>query len=142
MISDRDSLAETVYILSILQQNYVVSKLKTLQLNSIQARSLSYISIHPGTIQRDVADYLGKKQATITNILKGLEERQLVYREIPKDNERQKNIFLTNEGKQVVDQVHLLFEKLDEKFRKGLTNEEQKQLKTILAKAEKNFKEK
>ncbi|OJG68733.1 hypothetical protein RV09_GL000132 [Enterococcus moraviensis] len=123
------------------QQNYVVSSLRKLHLNSLQARSLSYIFHHPGTIQREVADYVGKKQATLTNVLKGLEERNLVYREIPKNNERQKNIFLTAEGKQLVGQVNIIFDQLDEKVRNGLTKEEQTQLMINLTKAEKNFKE-
>lgn len=141
MISNRDSLAEKVYMLSILQQNYVSQRLRALQLTSLQARSLSYIFSHPGTIQRELADYLGKKQATLTNILKGLEDKKIVYREIPKNNERQKNIFLTTEGKQLVGQVNMLFEELDEKFRSNLTEEEQNQLENNLTKAEKNFRE-
>ena len=139
MISNRDGLAEKVYMLGILQQKYVVARLKILQLNSLQARSLSYISIHPGTIQRELADYLGKKQATVTNILKGLEEQKLVYREIPKSNERQKNLFLTAEGEQLVKQVNLIFEQLDQKVRNGLTEQEQEQLEVNLAKAKQNF---
>ncbi|WP_207694915.1 hypothetical protein DOK67_0002793 [Enterococcus sp. DIV0212c] len=139
MVSNQDGLAEKIYTLSILQQNYVVARLKSLQLNSLQARSLTYIFLHPATIQRDIADYLGKKQSTVTNILKGLEDRNLVYREIPKNNERQKNIFLTTEGKQLVDQVNLIFEQLNEKICKGLTKEEQQQLKENLTKAEEYF---
>lgn len=139
MISNRASLAEKVYLLGMQQQKYVVVRLKMLQLNSLQARSLSYIFLHPGTIQREIADYLGKKQATVTNVLKGLEERKLVYREIPKDNERQKNIFLTAEGEQLVAQVNLIFEQLDQKVRNGLTKEEQEQLEINLTKAQKNF---
>lgn len=139
MISNRDGLAEKVYMLGILQQKYVVASLKVLQLNSLQARSLSYISIHPGTIQRELADYLGKKQATVTNILKGLEERKLVYREIPRSNERQKNLFLTAEGEQLVRQVNIIFEQLDQKVRNGLTELEQEQLEVNLAKAKQNF---
>ncbi|EOI00594.1 hypothetical protein UAY_01697 [Enterococcus moraviensis ATCC BAA-383] len=141
MISNRDNISEKVYLLSMFQQNYVVSSLRKLHLNSLQARSLSYIFHHPGTIQREVADYVGKKQATLTNVLKGLEERNLVYREIPKNNERQKNIFLTAEGKQLVGQVNIIFDQLDEKVRNGLTKEEQTQLMINLTKAEKNFKE-
>lgn len=141
MISNRDNISEKVYLLSMFQQNYVVSSLRKLHLNSLQARSLSYIFHHPGTIQREVADYVGKKQATLTNVLKGLEERNLVYREIPKNNERQKNIFLTAEGKQLVAQVNIIFDQLDEKVRDGLTKQEQTQLMINLTKAEKNFKE-
>lgn len=140
MLSNRDNLAEKIYMLSILQQNEVIEKLRALQLNSLQARSLSYICLHPGTIQREIANYLGKKQATVTNILKGLEERQLVKREIPKNNERQKNIFLTTEGQKLVSQVDLIFEKLNKKVKNDLTLEEQEQLKYIFGKVEKNFK--
>lgn len=141
MIFNLESLAERIYQLSILQQNEVLTQLKKVQLNSLQARSLTYINQYPGTMQRDVAIYLGKKQATVTNILKGLQERQFIYREIPKDNERQKNIFLTREGKQIVSQVNQIFEQLDEKVRSGLTKEEQKQLKENLLKVENHFKE-
>ena len=70
-----------------------------------------------------------------------MQERQFIYREIPKDNERQKNIFLTREGKQIVSQVNQIFEQLDEKVRSGLTKEEQKQLKENLLKVENHFKE-
>ncbi|MGY3778755.1 MarR family winged helix-turn-helix transcriptional regulator [Isobaculum melis] len=141
MISKGDSIAEHIYMLSILQQKYVVDKLKQLQLNSVQARSLTYIFLYPGTIQRDIATYLGKQQATITNILKGLEERKIIYREIPKNNERQKNIFLTSDGEQLVKQVNLIFEQLNQKICNDLTIEEKKQLKKILIKAEKSFSE-
>lgn len=141
MIYNLESLAERIYQLSILQQNEVLTQLKKVQLNSLQARSLTYISRYPGTMQRDVAIYLGKKQATVTNILKGLQERQFIYREIPKDNERQKNIFLTREGKQIVSQVNQIFAQLDEKVRSALTKEEQKQLKENLLKVENHFKE-
>ena len=61
MIFNLESLAERIYQLSILQQNEVLTQLKKLQLNSLQARSLTYISQYPGTMQRDVAIYLGKK---------------------------------------------------------------------------------
>ncbi|MFD1899592.1 MarR family winged helix-turn-helix transcriptional regulator [Enterococcus termitis] len=139
MIFQEGSISETIYRLSILQQTFIAEKLKTLQLNSIQARSLSYIYVYPGTIQRELAHYLGKQQATVTNVLKGLEERKLVYREIPKSNERQKNIFLTKEGEHLVTQVNQLFEQLDEKVRKSLTKEEQNKIQGTLDKIEKDL---
>lgn len=138
---NNDSVAEKMYTLSILQQNEVIAKLKKLELNSLQARSLTYIDLNPGTMQRNVATYLSKKQATITNILKGLQERKLIYREIPKENERQKNIFLTSEGEHTVSQINRIFNQLDEKVCSGLTQEEQIWLKNSLIKIEKSLKE-
>lgn len=138
-MSNQESLAEKIYQISILQQNYVLQRFKELQLNSLQARSISYIFHHQGSMQRELAEYLGKKQATVTNILKGLEERNLVYRKIPKNNERQKNIFLTTEGEQVAHQVSLIFKELDEKICNGLTQEEQDMFQLNLTKVEMKF---
>ncbi|WP_086313319.1 hypothetical protein A5821_000812 [Enterococcus sp. 7F3_DIV0205] len=138
-MSNQESLAEKIYQISILQQNYVLQRFKELQLNSLQARSISYIFHHQGSMQRELAEYLGKKQATVTNILKGLEKRNVVYRKIPKNNERQKNIFLTTDGEQVAHQVSLIFKELDEKICNGLTQEEQDMFQLNLTKVETKF---
>ncbi|MDN6585485.1 MAG: MarR family transcriptional regulator, partial [Enterococcus sp.] len=112
MISKREDLAEKIYAVSTLQQNFVIERLKTLHLNSLQSRSLNFVAMYPGTMQRELANYLGKQQATVTNILKVLEEKKLIYRKIPKNNERQKNIYLTPEGEQMVEKVQTIFDEL------------------------------
>lgn len=42
---------------------------------------------------------VGLSKATMTPLLKRLEQKKLILREIPEDNERQKNIVLTEEGR-------------------------------------------
>lgn len=136
MISQRKDLAEKIYQIGILQQNFVLEKLRAVQLNSLQAHSLNYISKHPATIQRDLARYLGKQQATVTNILKVLEGKGFIYREIPKANERQKNIYLTAEGEKMVVQVQAIFEDLGEQVDKAFSSEEKQQFQTFLKRVE------
>ncbi|GAA2903105.1 MarR family transcriptional regulator [Enterococcus pseudoavium] len=136
MISQRKDLAEKIYQIGILQQNFVLEKLRAVQLNSLQAHSLNYISKHPATIQRDLARYLGKQQATVTNILKVLEGKGFIYREIPKANERQKNIYLTAEGEKMVLQVQAIFEDLGEQVDKAFSSEEKQQFQTFLKRVE------
>lgn len=136
MISQRKDLAEKIYQIGILQQNFVLDKLRAVQLNSLQAHSLNYISKHPATIQRDLARYLGKQQATVTNILKVLEGKGFIYREIPKANERQKNIYLTAEGEKMVLQVQAIFEDLGEQVDKAFSSEEKQQFQTFLKRVE------
>ncbi|MFR3687729.1 MAG: MarR family winged helix-turn-helix transcriptional regulator [Enterococcus sp.] len=136
MISQREDLAEKIYMIGVLQQNFIVERLKTLHLNSLQSRSLSFIAMHPGSIQRDLANYLGKQQATITNILKVLEEKQLIYREIPKNNERQKNIYLTPDGEKMVEQVQAIFKELGKLVEAAFTMEEKQQFEVFLKRTE------
>lgn len=127
MISKREDLAEKIYALSTLQQNFVIERLKTLHLNSLQSRSLNFIAMYPGTMQRELANYLGKQQATVTNILKVLEEKKLIYRKIPKNNERQKNIYLTPEGEQMVEKVQTIFDELGRQMESVFSKEERQQ---------------
>ncbi|MDH6364659.1 MarR family transcriptional repressor of mepA [Enterococcus sp. PF1-24] len=141
MIYRSDDLAEKIYEISILQQNFINNQLKKMNLNNMQARSLNYIYLNPGTIQRDLANYLGKQQATVTNILKSLEEKNLIYREIPQDNARQKNIRLTAEGGEVIQDVKKIFELLVEKVNQPFTEAEQKKLQADLIKVEECLKE-
>ncbi|MGH1648167.1 MarR family transcriptional regulator [Enterococcus gilvus] len=136
MISKREDLAEKIYALSTLQQNFVIERLKRLHLNSLQSRSLNFIAMYPGTMQRELANYLGKQQATVTNILKVLEEKKLIYRRIPKNNERQKNIYLTPEGEQMVEKVQTIFDELGRQMESVFSKEERQQFELFLKRAE------
>jgi DNA-binding MarR family transcriptional regulator len=136
MISKREDLAEKIYAVSTLQQNFVIERLKTLHLNSLQSRSLNFIAMYPGTMQRELANYLGKQQATVTNILKVLEEKKLIYRRIPKNNERQKNIYLTPEGEQMVEKVQTIFDELGRQMESVFSKEERQQFELFLKRAE------
>ncbi len=136
MISKREDLAEKIYAVSTLQQNFVIERLKTLHLNSLQSRSLNFIAMYPGTMQRELANYLGKQQATVTNILKVLEEKKFIYRRIPKNNERQKNIYLTPEGEQMVEKVQTIFDELGRQMESVFSKEERQQFELFLKRAE------
>ncbi|MFV0557310.1 MAG: MarR family winged helix-turn-helix transcriptional regulator [Enterococcus sp.] len=133
MFSKREDIAEKIYALGVLQQNFVMERLKKLQLNSLQARSLSYIAMHPGTMQRELAAYLGKQQASVTNILKVLEERGYIYRE---SNERQKNLYLTTLGEVMVAKVQAIFQELGGKTDEIFTTGEREQLVKLLVRLE------
>ncbi|WP_221630837.1 MarR family winged helix-turn-helix transcriptional regulator [Listeria booriae] len=128
MILGENELSEKIYRLSLLQQDYISKRLKGIHLNVLQAKSLNYVSVNSGTIQKDLANYLGKQNATVTNILKELEKKQLIYREIPKDNERQKKIFLTSGGEQLVGEVQQAFADLNREMEQIISAKEKAQI--------------
>ncbi|MBC2104439.1 MarR family winged helix-turn-helix transcriptional regulator [Listeria booriae] len=140
MILGENELSEKIYTLSLLQQDYISKRLKGIHLNVLQAKSLNYVSVNSGTIQKDLANYLGKQNATVTNILKELEKKQLIYREIPKDNERQKKIFLTSGGEQLVGEVQQAFADLNREMEQIISAKEKAQIIAGLEKLIADFK--
>ncbi|MBO0450078.1 winged helix-turn-helix transcriptional regulator [Enterococcus sp. MJM12] len=129
-----DSISEKIYQISNLQQNFVAQSLKYLELNPIQARSLNYIAQHPGTIQKNLAGYLEKPNATVTNILKSLEKADFIKRKIPVENERQKQLFLTAAGERVIGEVEQIFAQLNALVELELTAKEIDSLNQVLPK--------
>ncbi|MBC1402244.1 winged helix-turn-helix transcriptional regulator [Listeria booriae] len=140
VILGENELSEKIYTLSLLQQDYISKRLKGIHLNVLQAKSLNYVSVNSGTIQKDLANYLGKQNATVTNILKELEKKQLIYREIPKDNERQKKIFLTSGGAQLVGEVQQAFADLNQEMERIISAKEKAQIVAGLEKLIADFK--
>ncbi|MGL5416263.1 MAG: MarR family winged helix-turn-helix transcriptional regulator [Clostridium sp.] len=115
--------------------------IKKLGLNSIQGSTLDYISTHQheGLIQRDIAEAFNKKSATITSMLQGLEKKGYIERFIPKDNERQKNIYLTQKGEQIIFEAKEILQNLENDFYDILTDEELSTLTKILIKINNNI---
>jgi DNA-binding MarR family transcriptional regulator len=94
---------------------------------------------YPGHIQKDLAQYLGKQDATITNILKLLEKKNYIKREIPDGNERQKKLYLTEDGKKLVELIQKIFLDLENVIVSSLLDSEIKNIKDGLKKISKNF---
>ncbi|EMG28778.1 transcriptional regulator [Listeria fleischmannii 1991] len=131
---NEDGLSEQIHQLNMLQQQYVLRKLRGLSLNSKQARSLNYIFAHPGTIQKGLSTFLGTQDATVTNILKSLETKGLIRREIPADNERQKRLFLTDKGEDSARKIQFFFSELNKAITENLTADEQNEMSVLLEK--------
>lgn len=134
MRTGKESLSEQIHYLSILQQEYIGERFKQMDLHVVQARAINYISIYPGTIQKDLAAYLGKQNATVTNILKIMEKQDYIRRVIPDDNERQKKLYLTEKGTAAAVLIQKIFSDLDEQVNALITESERKAAADILKK--------
>lgn len=133
------SISEKIYHISNLQQEYISERFKKLNLNSQQSRCINYIHEHPGAIQKDIAKYIGKSDATVTNILKPLEKKDLIIRETKKDNERQKNLYLTESGDELALEIGEIFGGMITLIEKDFTKNEIKALSSFLDRIEKSF---
>lgn len=84
------------------QQTWLQHALADTGVTVQQAITLQFIGQQPGLIQKDVVNVMHRRAATVSAFLKKLETAGLIHREIPVDNSRNKQIFLTPTGEQVV----------------------------------------
>lgn len=124
-INPTEGLSEQLYSVHNLQQEFIQTRLKGIGLNIQQARTLNYVFANPGTIQKRLAAYLGKQDATVTNLLKNLEKKHYLLRKIPDDNERQKQLYLTDKGITAVKKIQAIFNELEQSLADILSESEQ-----------------
>ena len=117
-------------------------KINKLGLNAQQGRIIKYIYEHQdkGLIQRDLADTFGRTTASITSMLKGLEKKGYIRREIPSNNERQKNIYVEEKGVNLIETFDKMFIEIENDITNVLTDEEKEEYKNILIKVNNNLK--
>lgn len=117
-------------------------KTNELGLNSQQGRVIQYIynNQDKNLIQKDLADVFGRTTASITSMLSGLEKKGYIRREIPSDNERQKNIYVDEKGIELIDTFNKIFIELEEELISSLTEEEREIFLSILIKINNKMK--
>ncbi|GEK28593.1 MarR family winged helix-turn-helix transcriptional regulator [Furfurilactobacillus siliginis] len=99
-----------------------------------QTTILAIIAQQPGMIQRDLVNIIGRRAATISSLLKRLDSAGLVRRKIPSDNTRNKELYLTDTGQQVVQQFKCIRENETNALAGKLLETEQTTLIALLEK--------
>lgn len=97
---------------------------KDLKINPAEAMFLSKIYYKDGVSQREIAHELIVSEANITKTFKKLEEKELVYKTIDKENNARRNLHLTEKGEETFERCIEIFEEFDKIIFEGL-NEEQ-----------------
>jgi len=115
--------------------------MKDLKINQQQARVIAYIAENQdkGLIQKDLAEVFHRRGASITSMLQGLERNGYNERRIPKDNERQKNLYILPKGLSIVQQINQIFDRSESNLISSLTENERVELLRILEKIDQNL---
>lgn len=116
-------------------------KVKRLGLNSQQGRIIGYIYEHQdsGIIQKDLSRVFQRTEASITSMLKGLERKGYIERRIPKENERQKYIYVLPKGAELIEDFNKAIVEAEENIIENLTKEERETFLSLLVKVNKNL---
>ncbi|MNL34472.1 Transcriptional regulator SlyA [compost metagenome] len=116
-------------------------RLAELGLNAQQGQMIGYIAEHEdkGLIQKDLAEHFNRKEASITSMLQGLEKKGYIKRVIPKENERQKKIYLLDKAAVLVEEFNEIFAEVEKSITDSLTAEEAETLMKLLHKVNSNL---
>lgn len=117
-----------------LGRHYHEQIIKEMTITPQQGRVIQVIHQFPGISQSDLANVLHRKKPTISSILNNLEKGALIYREVPKDNARQKKIYLSEAGTKLYEEVNAKFRNLDKLIVSNLDSHDQNELIRILNK--------
>lgn len=116
-------------------------KVNKLGLNSQQGRMIGHIYEHQDNtiIQKDLADVFNRTGASITSMLQGLEKKGYIERRIPRDNERQKNIYVMPKGVALIEEFNKSFAEVEDSITANLTEEEKATFLSLLMKVNKGM---
>ena len=95
-----------------------------LKINPAEAMFLSKIYYKDGVSQREIAHELIVSEANITKTFKKLEEKELVYKTIDKENNARRNLHLTEKGEETFERCIEIFEEFDKIIFEGLNDEQ------------------
>lgn len=135
---------ETNYLMhSILfnQQRLFNEKSNKYDLTVQQARTLELIEKTPGMIQREIAEFLSIRDASVSSMLKNLERDGYVIRRRDRHSDRNKRIFLTDKGMAIIKELGHLFAEVENQVVAPLSKDETSILLKLLRKMDAEISE-
>ncbi len=106
--------------------------LRPYNLTPEQSILLVHLYTHDGISQKNLAGYVFKDQANTTRILKRILEKGLVRRISPEHDKRQNLIYLTEHGKQLVEEIVPKIHDVQNDIINTLNNQESQQFTALL----------
>ena len=105
-----------------------------------QPAILFLVGENPGCSQNDLAEKLFVSPASIAVSLRRMEIAGLISRKVPEDDRRRHQLILTPKGEKITKLCAMGTHKLDKAMFYGLTEEELRQLYSIMEKIAENLK--
>jgi DNA-binding MarR family transcriptional regulator len=108
-------------------------------LTHTQWSALGVILHYPGITPSQVEQILMIERPSVTSLMNGLESRGLIVRRSSPEDGRTKQIFLTDAGKKLAEETQHFAVGVEERVKRGMTEEELETLRALLVKMVKIF---
>ena len=99
---------------------------------------LLYISHHPGASQEDIACFHAIDKTSIARDARRLEDLEHIRRELSPGDRRQYQLFLTEEGQNMVARLRKIYDDFQKKLSAGVSEEDWQLLASLLKQLEHN----
>ena len=98
----------------------------------VQYAALIAIRDRPGMDQRTLVNYIAIDRSTVGSMSKGLEERKLITRVTPKENQRIKQLFIKPAGERLLDDTRDVIARVQERILAPLDGKDQSMFMELL----------
>jgi len=139
-------LNESLYYLAALYARTVHKRLnqelsrKGHRITAEQLSFLVHVWAQGGQTQQVLAEKLYKNKTTMARLVSGVESQGLISRKTNKSDGREKTVYITPQGKKIIDKVTELAQKLlHTTVTKGITDQELSLCKDVLRRAHRNI---
>jgi DNA-binding MarR family transcriptional regulator len=123
--------------LRFLRSHQLLSKIN---LHPSQSHLLLNVSFKEGLSQQSLAKAMMIKPSTLTVMLKRMEKNNLIVRKKEATDARILRVYLSDQGKELVNQIILLIKQMEDELYQDFTKEEKDLSKDILNKFKENLK--
>lgn len=120
-------------------QKALLAEIKDTGLTSGRPKVLDYLRNHDGAVQKEIASVCNIDPATLTSVLLGMENKNLIVRKMSEGNRRSLYVYLTKTGKELAERVAAEFSKIEANAFSGFTDQEKETLIALLRKVSKNM---
>lgn len=136
-------MEETIHYLlmadHLMFQKALLAGIRDIGLTAGQPKVLDYLKNHDGAVQRQIAAACHIEPATLTSLLLGMENKELIERKTLNGNRRSLYVYLTDKGKELAKRVESEFGRIEENALCGFTDEEKETLVILLTRMHDNL---
>lgn len=120
-------------------QKTLLAEIKDTGLTPGQPKVLDYLRDHDGAVQKEIAEACHIEPATMTSLLLGMENKNLIIRKTLYGNRRSLYVHLTDRGRELAVRVKAVFGIIEEDALRGFSDEEKDMLNEFLIRISENM---
>lgn len=133
-----DNIGVFIHTIDLEITNYVNNQLAPFQLTSEQNLIMALLWKREGISQNEISTKLNKDKAGVARMISTLEKKGYIRRDICPSDRRSVEVYLTEKGKELGNDVIPINQKIIQLINKGMTNEEITELRRLLKKVREN----
>jgi DNA-binding MarR family transcriptional regulator len=141
MMAVKQTIGILIHQTDLMLTHAVKDVLEPFDLSTEQQLIMQCLWQQEGITQKDIAKQLFKDQPNITRMLCNLEKKEMIYRITPENNRRVSQVYLTDKGKAVRDEVIYATSNLCERIHADLSESELAQLEQLLLRIQRNIRQ-